>query len=340
MEHEFKQLTQLTVLQEAGERNRAFRAFQKEYAERNPIPDADVDDLFQDNPTVARRLTTWVSYIPMLLLVIMVASVIISSDKTMRAMHDSVAGASWLWGAWSVVVTACAMIMLEGGLIVAEFAQVRDRIAKQLPRRVLNLSDMARGIAVRIGGRPGRKNGTWCWVRVYPLDYSEMPDPTLSFYSWFMFAMVLLANTYGVLYAYTDGFENRLILNDWDQILEFTIFFIVGIGGALSLRLTGSQLAHMSHDLYAQQRGERQRAILEEWRAELEREFEAHGEKYIQAALHQKFLKINDLPFDADSPYYCLTPGSEGEFELVPFRASSEPSLNGRPNGNGTNGTH
>jgi hypothetical protein len=317
---------QLTPMQEATARAQGFKAFEKEFSAHNPVPTPEVKDLFQDNPTVARRLTTWVSYIPLLLVVIMAASVVISSDKTMRAMHDSVAGTNWLFGFWSVLVTACAMLMLEGGLIVAEFAQVRDRISKQLPRQVWNLRAFVRAVKVRIGSEQ-------------PLDYSEMPDPTLSFYSRFMFAMVLIANAYGVLYAYTDGFVDALTLNTPDKLLEFTIFFIVGIGGALSLRLTGSQLAHMSHELYAQRRQAAQAELHTEWRAMLEQEFAERGEQYINAALHRKFLMVNALDHDAESPYMLL-PGEEDDgIELVPFAPTSSQLYAPASTRNG-NGTH
>ncbi len=298
-----KKILLLTPNEKQRAEQEAYQAWLARMATYSPPPEPDTTDLVHESAWVVRAMTGAVAMLPVLLALIGLAAVTISSDKTMYAFSQSVANKNSLWGAWAVFVAFMAVLMVEGGLIFSEFGAVRDNLKKGLKRRVWTVASLKRAWNVRLG-------------KEEPLDYSEMPDSTLKTYSRFMFILVLMANTYGVLHAYT-GDGKTLTNLAGTEYLELVMFMFVGIAGAISLRLIGAQLAHMVYDLMSHRRAEEAHELREEWRESLMSMWVEDGGKIIAEALHQKFLIKNCLDPGAQSPY-LLTAGLDenGELEL------------------------
>lgn len=302
----------LTEAQKTRAEKRAYQEFLKRQELYDPPPALDETDVLHENERVVKSLTGAVALLPAILAALMLAAILISADKTMRAFHDAVANKDALWGAWAVLVAALAVVMTEGGLVFAEFAAVRERLKKGLPRRVFTLKDFVRAIKVRIGIEE-------------PLDWNEMPDATLTFYARFVFALVLVGNFYGVIIAYggIDGFDWYALSTI--QRVELVAFIAVGIAGALSLRFIGSQLAHWTYDLMEQRNAIIEREMFERWRQEQNELWQDIAPKVLAEAFHAEFVKKNNLPLDARSPY-LLVAGEDDEgdpaLSAIPFRTS------------------
>jgi hypothetical protein len=93
----------------------------------------------------------------------------------------------------------------------------------------------------------------------------------------------------------------------------------MGVVAPFALHSVGSQLAHLSYDLYRQE-NDRIRSELEAaWREDIDRRWAEEAEERTRMALHRKFLVENKLGLDAGSPYLLLGNGQEGDVEAVPF---------------------
>jgi hypothetical protein len=297
-----QKIHQLTPNERAREEQRAYTAWLRQQQIYNPPPEPTVTDLVSDNRKVMNILVAAVGWLPLILALVGLAAAIVSMDKTAAAFEASVAHKNGLFGAWVYIVALAAVVMTDLALVVGEFALVRDMLRKGLRRQVWTVAGAWRSLQVRLGTRP-------------PLDYHEMPDQSLQFYVKFLFALIIAANVYAV--AKVGNIDSLDDLDFENGLLMFT-----GIAGALSLRFLGRQLSHIVYDLAAEQRELQKREMYDDWRLLMLDLWEQEKPRLLAQAWHEKFLRKNKLPLDADSPY-LLGVGEDGELEMVPF----EPSL-------------
>lgn len=294
---------------------RAYKAFLAQAEIYNPPPTPDGTDLIHENRRVMNVLTNLVGWLPALFAFVLAGATIVSLDKTAAAFEASVAHKDGLFGAWTYIVAIAAIVMCDVALVISEFAAVRDTLSKNLRREVFTLKRVMRGWRVFVG-------------KEQPRDWHEMPDPTLAFYSKFLFWLVIAANVYAVtrtanINSLSDiGFEEFLLL--------FT-----GVAGALSLRLVGRQVAHIVYELAKKRENLEAREMREEWRQEMTDLWREQGPHIIAEAMHQKFLSKNHLPLDAGSPYLLMAGENEGgepTVSAVPLAQSPQnsPAMSGR----------
>lgn len=262
--------------------------------------------MVHENRRVMQVLTDAVSVLPAILGVVMLASIVVSLDKTAAAFHAAVANKDALWGAWAAVVAIAGVVMADAALVVAEFALVRDQLKKALPRQVWTVKSLVRSVKVRLG-------------MTEPLNYHQMQDPTLKFYSQFVFWLVIAANVYAVTRA---GNVHSL----GDVNFETGLLLFVGIAGALSLRFIGQQLAHTVYELVAERKRVEAHDLYDAWRQEMNALWEAEGPRLVQEALHERFIRKNKLPPGVPSPYVLMASEEDGALDAVPL-ALSQPSL-------------
>jgi hypothetical protein len=269
-------------------------------------------------------LTDLVGWLPALLGIVMFAAIIVSLDKTASAFEASVAHKNGLWGAWTYIVAGAAVIMADGALVIAEFALVRDQLAKGLHREVFTLKNLAHDWRVFVGKEP-------------PRDWHEMADPTLKFYSKFLFWLVLSANVFAVTHAGNiDGVE--------DLAFENGLLMFTGIAGALSLRFIGRQVAHIVYELARKREALENRDLLTQWTEQMKAIWTQPGvgDALVKQAFHQAFLKKNKLPPGSGSPYLLVAGTNEdGRDELTALPLVSSETNSAAPlttlphNGNG-----
>ncbi len=289
----------LTPHQEAKARARAYDAYLEEMVVRHPKPEPCTRDLVHDNKHVARALTGAISLMPVFLAVICISSMVISADKTFKAFSSVAAHPGTIWAS---LVGALGVVLTEGSMVYVAFAATRQRLQKDLPRRVFTLPSLWRGIKVRLGLVP------------VP-DYDEMPDTSLQWFSRMVFVLVLAANIFTATMPILES--TGLVLTPLDFIkLGFAIF--MGTVAPFALHSVGAQLAQLSFDLYRQEQQRLKRELEEQWRAEMDRRWQAVEEELTRRALHRAFVVKNQLSLDAASPY-LLTAGQDGEVAAVPF---------------------
>ncbi len=296
-------LKPLTPHQEAEARSQAYQAYIKEMETRFPKPKPSTRDLVHDNPVVIRTLVGAISIMPTFLALILISSMIISADKTYAAFSGVAANEGWFW---TKTIGILGVVMTEGSMVYVAFAATRQRLQHGLERRVITLPAILQGFKVRLGLAP------------VP-DYDQMPDTSLQRYSKLVFALVLCAN---VFTAAMPVLETSLAsMTTLDRLkLGFAVF--MGVVAPFALHSVGSQLAHLSYDLYRQE-NDRIRSELEAaWREEIDRRWAEEAEERTRMALHRKFLVENKLGLDAGSPYLLLGDGQEGDVEAVPFNES------------------
>lgn len=309
-------VNQLTPNEKAKAEKAAYEAWLKTQEIYSPPPEASKTDLIHENKRVMTVLTNVVSWLPGLLGIVMIASILVSLDKTAAAFHAAVANK--IWG-WEFIVAMSGVVMADAALVIAEFALVRDMLKKGLRRQVWTVSSLWRSVLVRLG-------------KVPPLDYSDMPDPSLRFYSRFVFWLVLSANVYAVTHT-------SHITQLSDITFDTGLFLFVGIAGALSLRFIGQQMAHIVYELMDERRRLETVDLRETWRQDMMALWDTEARRVISTAWHEAFLKKNHLPLDAGSPY-LLVAGPEGNsFEIAPLAVSQDHLLTPYIGSNG-NGTH
>ncbi len=278
-------LHDLTLNEQARAERAAWDAWQEREKIYNPPPTTDGSDLVHENRRVMKVLTDLVGWLPALLGVVMLASIVVSLDKTASAFEASVAHKDGLWGAWSYIVAGSAVIMADAALVIAEFALVRDQLAKGLHREVFTLKSITRSWRVFVGKEP-------------PLDWHEMADPALKFYAKFLFWLVVSASIFAVIHTGSiDGLD--------DLTFENGLLMFTGIAGALSLRFIGRQVAHQVYELARKREALENRDLVAQWTEQLKAAWAQPGvgDVLVKQALHQAFLKKNRLPPGAGSPY-------------------------------------
>jgi hypothetical protein len=300
-----------------GEQARAEKTVYEAWLERQKLyegpPKPSTRDLVHDNPRVASALTWAVSVIPAMLALIMVTAIFISADTTFTAFSGAASHQALLWSSFIGVL---GVIFTEGSLVFSEFARVRSRLQRGLPRQVWSLPQFFRGIGVRLGLKR-------------PLQYDEMPDTNLERFATMVFILVLAAN---VFVATTPLLQANgtswTAMTDLDRIyLLFAIF--MGVVAPFGLKFVGSQLAELSYELFAQQRAEMEQKLYEEWRRSVTNLWAEEGGKIVMQALHAKYLQKNGLPPDSVSPYLLMAgPAEEGgelQLQAAPLANSREP---------------
>lgn len=173
-------LKPLTPYQEAEARSIAYNAFLRDMETRYPKPQPAARDLVHDNPHVVKALVGSISVMPVFLAVILVSSMVISADKTFKAFSSAAANQAHFW---ALVVGFLGVMMTEGSMVYVAFAATRQRLQKGLPRQVVTLPSLVRGVKVRLGLLP------------VP-DYEAVPDQSLERFSRLIFVLVLAANTH------------------------------------------------------------------------------------------------------------------------------------------------
>ena len=306
-----KPLKNLTPHEQARTEKNAYQGWLQRVSIYNPAPTPDSGDLINENRRVMEVLTNLIGYLPVLMGIVLAGAIIVSVDKTAKAFEASVAHQDGLWGIWMWVVVVAAIIMVDGALVVTEFALVRDMLSKGLKRQVFTIKSMTRRVRVFMGTEE-------------PLDYHQMPDQTLAFYSKFLFWLIVAANVYGVTKA--SGINGLGDLTFENGLLLFT-----GVAGALSLRMVGRQVAHIVYELAKKRQDVETHEMREEWRKEVTQAWIDEGPRLIAQALHDSFLRKNKLSVDASvrSPYLLLAgenENGEAAVDAVPFVRSSEPS--------------
>jgi len=293
-------LKPLTPHQEAEARSQAYQAYVKEMETRFPKPKPSTRDLVHDNPVVIRTLVGAISIMPTFLALILISSMIISADKTYAAFSGVAANDGWFW---TKTIGILGVVMTEGSMVYVAFAATRQRLQHGLERRVITLPAILQGFKVRLGLAP------------VP-DYDQMPDTSLQRYAKLVFALVLCAN---VFTAAMPVLETSLASMTTLDLLKLGFAVFMGVVAPFALHSVGSQLAHLSYDLYRQE-NDRIRSELEAaWREDIDRRWAEEAEERTRMALHRKFLVENKLGLDAGSPYLLLGNGQEGDVEAVPF---------------------
>ena len=293
-------LKPLTPHQEAEARSQAYQAYIKEMETRFPKPKPSTRDLVHDNPVVIRTLVGAISIMPTFLALILISSMIISADKTYAAFSGVAANDGWFW---TKTIGILGVVMTEGSMVYVAFAATRQRLQHGLERRVITLPAILQGFKVRLGLAP------------VP-DYDQMPDTSLQRYSKLVFALVLCAN---VFTAAMPVLETSLASMTTLDLLKLGFAVFMGVVAPFALHSVGSQLAHLSYDLYRQE-NDRIRSELEAaWREDIDRRWAEEAEERTRWALHRKFLVENKLGLEAGSPYLLLGNGQEGDVEAVPF---------------------
>jgi hypothetical protein len=302
-------LYDLTPNEQARAERLAWEGWQERQKIYNPPPTADGGDIIHEHRRVMQVLTDLVGWLPALLGLVMLAAIVVSLDKTASAFEASVAHKDGLWGAWTYIVAGAAVIMSDAALVVAEFALVRDQLAKGLHREVFTLRSLARGWRVFLGKEP-------------PRDWHEMADATLKFYAKLLFWLVVSANVFAVTHAGNiDGLE--------DLTFENGLLMFTGVAGALSLRFIGRQVAHITYELARKRELLDNRDLLEAWTEEMKALWTQPGvgDVLVRQALHQAFIKKNKLRPGATSPYLLgASETAEGEATLVAVPLSPSPT--------------
>jgi len=293
-------LKPLTPHQEAEARSQAYQAYIKEMETRFPKPKPSTRDLVHDNPVVIRTLVGAISIMPTFLALILISSMIISADKTYAAFSGVTANDGWFW---TKTIGILGVVMTEGSMVYVAFAATRQRLQHGLERRVITLPAILQGFKVRLGLAP------------VP-DYDQMPDTSLQRYSKLVFALVLCAN---VFTAAMPVLETSLASMTTLDLLKLGFAVFMGVVAPFALHSVGSQLAHLSYDLYRQENDRIKSELEAAWREEIDRRWAEEGEERTRMALHRKFLVENKLGLDAGSPYLLLGDGQEGDVEAVPF---------------------
>lgn len=315
----------LTPLEQTRAEQKAYDAWLERQAIYAPPPEPDTRDLVHSNPAVSRALTWAVSLIPGLLAVIVITAIFISADRTFTAFSNAAAHDATLWAAF---IGLLGVIFTEGSLVITEFAAVRSRLQRNLPRQVWTLPKMLRGIGVRLGLEK-------------PLDFDEMPNTNLERFAAMTFVLVLAANVFvAATPLLQENGTSWAAMTDLAKIqLGFAVF--MGVVAPFGLRFVGSYLAELSFELFAQQREEMRNKMQEQWRMDMQRIWQDDGPRIVAEALHSKWLAKNNLPPGAESPYLLMAgTDEEGEasIQAVPFQpswtASPTPSGNASPNGN------
>lgn len=293
-------LKPLTPHQEAEARGPAYQAYLKEMETRFPKPKPAMRDLVHDNPVINKALVRAISTMPAFLMLILVSSMIISADKTYAAFSGVAANDGWFW---TQTIGILGVVMTEGSMVYVAFAATRQRLQHGLERRVITLPAILQGFKVRLGLAP------------VP-DYDQMPDTSLQRYSKLVFALVLCAN---VFTAAMPVLETSLASMAMLDLLKLGFAVFMGVVAPFALHSVGSQLAHLSYDLYRQENDRIKSELEAAWRAEIDRRWTEEAEERTRWALHRKFLVENKLALDAGSPYLLLGNGQEGAVETVPF---------------------
>jgi hypothetical protein len=299
-------LKPLTPHQEAEARNQAYSAFLKEMETRHPRPQPSTRDLVHDNPHIAKALVGSISLMPLFLAVILASAMLISADKTFRAFSGAAANPGWVW---TRMVGVLGVLMAEGALVYAAFAKTRQRLQKGLPRQVMTLPSLLRGLKVRLGLAP------------VP-DYDELPDSSLAWFSRLVFVLILAANVFTATLPLLEAAGPAMTLVDWLR-LGFAVF--MGLVAPFALHSVGSQMAHLSFELYQEDRERLKRELEKDWQKEMDQRWEALEDELTRRALHRQYLVVNRLEGDAPSPY-LLVAGEEGQVQAVPFERSLTPS--------------
>lgn len=310
MDNQSRPLKQLTPNERVNAEKKAYEAFLRQAAIYNPEPEPDSRDIVHDNPFIARALVWAVSVIPGILAVILASAIFISADRTFTAFSEASAHNGTIWASF---IGLLGVVFTEFSLVFVEFASVRSRLQRNLPRQVWTLPKFLRGIGVRLGLRE-------------PLDYNAMPDTNLERFASMVFILVLAANIFvGVMPLLETNGTSWAAMTDLARMkLVFAIF--MGIVAPVGLRFVGGQLASLSYSLYDQQRAELRQALHEDWRKEMTSLWEDQAPRIIAEALHARFCQKNALPIGTESPYLLVTgDGEEGdaaEVHLVPLASS------------------
>jgi hypothetical protein len=299
-------LKPLTPHQEADARAQAYTAFLKEMEIRHPRPEPSTGDLVHDNPTIAKALGGSISLMPLFLAGILVSSMLISADKTFKAFSGAAANRGWFW---TTLIGVLGIVMTEGAMVYVAFAKTRQRLQKGLPRQVVTLPSLVRGIKVRLGLAP------------VP-DYDQLPDSSLAWFSRLIFVLILAANIFTATLPLLKGAGPVMTLVDW---LELVFAVFMGAVAPFALHSVGSQMAHLSFELFQETTERLKRELDEQWHGEMDQRWAAVEEELTRRALHRQYLVVNRLEGDAPSPY-LLVSGEEGEVQAVPFERSLTPS--------------
>jgi len=293
-------LKPLTPHQEAEARGQAYKAYLKEMETRHPKPKPAIRDLVHDNPVINKALVRAIATMPAFLMLILVSSMVISADKTYAAFSGVAANDGWFW---TQTIGILGVVMTEGSMVYVAFAATRQRLQHGLERRVITLPAILQGFKVRLGLAP------------VP-DYDQMPDTSLQRYSKLVFALVLCSN---VFTAAMPVLETSLASMATLDLLKLGFAVFMGVVAPFALHSVGSQLAHLSYDLYRQENDRIKSELEAAWRAEIDRRWTEEAEERTRWALHRKFLVENKLALDAGSPYLLLGNGQEGDVETVHF---------------------
>lgn len=305
----------LTPLEQTRAEKKAYDAWLEKQAIYNPAPEPDSRDIVHDNPAVTRALAWAVSMIPVFLALIMFSAMFISADRTFTAFSGAAAHGLPVWAGF---IGLLGVIFTEGSLIFAEFAAVRSRLQRNLPRQVWTVPKFMRAVAVRLG----LKN---------PLDYDEMPDNNLERFSSMVFVLVLAANVFVATMPLLEANGTAwAVMTDLARIkLLFAIF--MGVVAPFGLKFVGGQLAELSYSLYAQQRADMRLEMQKQWKAEMMSMWEQEGPQIVAQALHATYARKNGLPPGAQSPYLLMTGMDEEgkpEIQATPLAPSWTASQN------------
>jgi len=262
--------------------------------------------------------------IPGFLALIMFTAIFLSADRTFAAFQGAAAHDFWVWSAF---VGLLGVIFTEGSLVFAEFAAVRNRLQRNLPRQVWTVPKFFRGIGVRLGLQK-------------PLDYGEMPDTNLERFATMVFVLVLAANVFVATMPLLEA--NGTAWADMTTLAQIKLGFAIfmGVVAPFGLKFVGGQLAELSYSLYEQQRVEMRQNMQRRWKDDLMDLWEQEGPKIIAQTLHTAYVTKNKLPPGEQSPYLLMAGEDEEgkpELQATPFQtswtASLTPSEHGSSNG-------
>lgn len=323
----------LTPRQETDASLEAYDAFARDYEAQHPAPEARVADIVHTNPKVAKTLVTLMGLLPLMLLLMALAAIFISTEKTMLAFYNASPHKHSLGGLVGAVVMACACIMIEGANLYAEFAIVHEMLLKALPRRKTTLPTLLEGCWVFLGYQPVREKVTvnrrgqmktrtrLTWRRIFPYGYDQIANPDLLRFRQMVFFFALVASIYGGMSATINSGKPWSAYGLLEK-LDVGIAIGLGVVGTFCLRFIGAQLAQFAYRQMEWQQYQAERIQQTTYREELNRHWKEVEAEWVARARHRKFLMVNRLPLDTDSPYLLVAGrNDEGEDEVqsLPF---------------------
>lgn len=293
-------------------------------------------DAVTQNPRVIKLLTRAIGYLPVAMLITLVAAIIVSLDKTSWAFERSVANTIVLGGVdvWRIVVAFAAVVMVDVALAVSEFEIVRQTLAAGKPdtRRYWTLMAVLDAVINRIGYE--RVRGKWRRIDPDERAQSHAVDPTVRQWNAYIFALAVIANVFSI--TQIAGINS---LNEALHMQASVVLMIVtGIGGVISIQQIGRLVGRVTFRAAQTEYETMHRMIVQEWRAAQLALWEEEGPELVFRALHEAWTRKNGVELEAQSPYLLIA-GEEASLDLVPFENTSRP-LSGpvtmHQNGNGS----